>query len=126
MNTHKCVPFSRAYCAQCMYIMFPFQLPFFQIDLGDASEDMSEVYKEKYGPIWDESLTDLVYARHLALAKTNKDKNVADFLREVSALGDYGVEYHKVMGHNGKVLMIQLGVKELGVYIDTDHSKGTK
>ena len=87
---------------------------------------MSEVYQETYPSIWDESLMDLVYIRHLGLAKTNRDKNVSDFLREVSALSDYGVEYHKVMGHNGKVLVIQLGIKELGVYIDDDHSKGTK
>jgi hypothetical protein len=97
-----------------------------QIDLGDAGEDMADVYRENYVSVWDDALTDLVYVRHLGLSKSHKDKNVSDFLREVSSLPDYGVEHHRVQGHNGKVLMIQLGVKDLGIFMDSDHSKGTK
>ena len=104
-------------------VPFPFQ---FQIDLGDATEDMSSVYKEKYPQIWDDSQMDSVYVRHLALAKSSKNKMVADFLREVSSFGDYGVEYHRVLSNNGKVLMIQLGVKDLGIFMDEDPTRGTK
>ena len=102
-----------------------FPLPF-QIDLGDATEDMSSVYKDKYPQIWDDAQMDSVYVRHLALAKSPKNKVVADFLREVSAFGDYGVEYHRVLSNNGKVLMIQLGVKDLGIFMDEDPTRGTK
>lgn len=102
-----------------------FPLPF-QIDLGDATEDMSAVYKEKYPQIWDDSQMDSVYVRHLGLAKTPKNKAVSDFLREASSFGDYGVEYHRVMSNNGKVLMIQLGVKDLGIFMDEDPTRGTK
>lgn len=87
---------------------------------------MSSVYKEKYPQIWDDSQMDSVYVRHLALAKSPKHKMVADFLREVSSFGDYGVEYHRVMSNNGKVLMIQLGVKDLGIFMDEDPTRGTK
>ena len=87
---------------------------------------MSETYKKYYSEIWMDNWLDTIYIRHLDLAKSSQNKLVTDFLREVSTFASYGVESHSVIGRNGKPLIVQLGIKELGIYMQADHTKGTK